>query len=256
MWYNAEFTHCYTPHWRGTMATKNCVICGKLFTHRGKMERYCCSASCGGKYRAEAKRAAGTMIMPVKPRRGDEIPCVTCGKLFYRGPGEIRRGRKTCSKACADVAKVKTPVVKDCEYCGKEMRLKPSQAGIRYCSKLCDGLGRTKRPMERMHNGKAARQDRQGYVMVWQPDHPNKSFHGWQYEHRLVAEQTVGRYLRSDEHVHHINGVKHDNAIENLAVMDGVDHAILSSIAYREWVKTQLAELDAYRARYGPLPEE
>lgn len=44
------------------------------------------------------------------------------------------------------------------------------------------------------------------------------------HEHRVVAEQMLGRPLQRGEIVHHIDGNKHNNAPENLQVMSQSDH--------------------------------
>ena len=55
-----------------------------------------------------------------------------------------------------------------------------------------------------------------GYVIVYSPDHPSADSKGYVREHRLVMEAHLGRTLSPIEVVHHINGIKTDNRIENL----------------------------------------
>lgn len=47
-------------------------------------------------------------------------------------------------------------------------------------------------------------------------------------EHRYIFEQHIGRKLMKAEEIHHINGIKTDNRIENLVVLDKSSHAKVS----------------------------
>lgn len=66
--------------------------------------------------------------------------------------------------------------------------------------------------------------DRNGYSYVYIPEHPYASSDGYVMEHRLVMESCIGRYLEKDEVIHHINGNKKDNRIENLMIMTPAEH--------------------------------
>lgn len=64
-----------------------------------------------------------------------------------------------------------------------------------------------------------------GYVVVHCPDHP----HAWKgtgyvLAHRIVLEQKLGRLLQPHEVVHHKNGDKHDNSVENLELTTASEH--------------------------------
>ncbi len=52
--------------------------------------------------------------------------------------------------------------------------------------------------------------------MLWAPDHPRAGKGQYVFEHIIVMERILRRYLLPAESVHHRNGVRDDNRPENL----------------------------------------
>lgn len=63
-----------------------------------------------------------------------------------------------------------------------------------------------------------------GYILAYAPLHPNAHKDGYIMEHTVIMERHIGRQLKDNEVVHHINHKRDDNRIENLLLMDKKEH--------------------------------
>ena len=62
-----------------------------------------------------------------------------------------------------------------------------------------------------------------GYVGIWRRgSHPSCLITSYIYEHRLVTEAVLGRYLLPNEQVHHIDGNRTNNAPGNLKLFNSL----------------------------------
>ena len=79
-----------------------------------------------------------------------------------------------------------------------------------------DTRNREQGKLENSSNWKGGRRIEDKYVLVYKPGHPNAKPNGYIREHTLVMSEYLGRPLIKGENVHHKNGVRCDNRIENL----------------------------------------
>lgn len=64
------------------------------------------------------------------------------------------------------------------------------------------------------------------YKEIYLPSHPKAHASGCVYEHILVVEQKIGRYLTQEEVVHHVDENKKNNSPDNLIVFASqTDHS-------------------------------
>lgn len=87
-----------------------------------------------------------------------------------------------------------------------------------------------------------------GYQIIKMIDHPYSDKNGYVYEHRLIVEKSIGRYLLPDERIHHIDGDKTNNNIDNLQITSHREHrrkhknptANWSLLENEQWLKKQI----------------
>lgn len=138
--------------------------------------------------------------------------CPDCGRPYGK--------RKRCYYCNG---RPKTGETRVCAHCGCGFHVpawKVARGEGRYCSVACKNASLRGRPLRsprrQMPDG-TRRLAANGYIRLKQAGE-------WVLEHRAVAEQMIGRPLRDNEDVHHINGDRADNRPENLEVLSSAEH--------------------------------
>jgi hypothetical protein len=80
--------------------------------------------------------------------------------------------------------------------------------------------------------------------MVRVPEHPRATTGNYVFEHVLVMEELLGRYLLHGENVHHRNGVRDDNRPENLELWTGPQPAGIRARDAVAWAREILARYE------------
>src|SRR3990167_2273826 len=140
--------------------------------------------------------------------------CLLCSKEFivnyYR-----KDSAKYCCNNCFHKAREGTKLSDEIKshMKGKHLGFKHSQESIAKM-KLAIPSGKNHYNWK---GGKIKHSD--GHILIKAPKHPFAQKNGYIFEHRLVMEKKLGRYLFPQERIHHINSVKDDNKLENLQIV-------------------------------------
>jgi hypothetical protein len=87
--------------------------------------------------------------------------------------------------------------------------------------------------------------------MTRAPGHPRADHGNYVFEHVLVMEEMLGRYLLPGENVHHRNGVKDDNRPENLELWTRPQPAGIRVTDAVAWAREILARYEETPAPSG-----
>lgn len=129
-----------------------------------------------------------------------------------------------------------------CEICGNEFHSKPSDAANRKsCGKECGRKWRSQKMTGAANHQFGIRGSenptwaggvliRDGYAYIYAPGHHDYRKDEYVKRCRLVAEQSIGRKLLENEHVHHINGNRMDDRPENLEVVTKSEHCRIHNL--------------------------
>jgi HNH endonuclease len=155
------------------------------------------------------QRKKGQPLRPLRPFYGTHGPCRFDGCSKPRVAGGFCAGHAAQYYGGRPLAPLFKPKV-GCDFPGCTKR----HFALGYCQGHWRQL-RLKRPLTPLREKKGWHLDR-GYVLLFEPTHPNAHNDGYVAEHTRVMAAMLGRPLERFEEVHHKNGIRSDNRPENL----------------------------------------
>lgn len=220
--------YCSMACFKKPTVARSCVLCGEefLIVSTSRMTQRYCSKKCSGQDKKRHNRPCRYCGIPFYPKGTDTYFCsISCGllnrpkmlpkdfkdcpvcrKTFRIKIRKDGRQRVTCSYKCRAVYQTKDHGYVDCLECGKPFKVfsKRQKNKRKYCSFECANTP-----------GDGFMSDA-GYRYITINKKPI-------LEHRHVMEKHLGRKLKPfpQETVHHKNGIRHDNRIENLELRIG-----------------------------------
>ena len=130
-----------------------------------------------------------------------------------------------CTKINKGISRKRYGVLGNCLECGKKFFSRKQEVKKRYgkfCSIKCS------KQEENNPNWKGGRiKDGGGYIRIKLPNHPRAYSDGYVFEHRIIIESKLKRMLKPEEEVHHIDGDKENNRIDNLLLTTRAEHTRL-----------------------------
>jgi len=157
----------------------------------------------------DCSRAEHSSRMKKQNHRLADLSGARFGKwtVIERGENRQSKGREFVCWVCkCDCGAVKTV---------------PARALLSGKSRSCGCLildTKTRKSQERTSNPEKIKRyySGDGYVLLYYPEHPNSDSNGQLREHVFVMSEHLGRPIEDGESVHHKNGIRDDNRLENL----------------------------------------
>lgn len=192
-----------------------------------------------------------------KTSRAPMRPCRACGELFH----PAYASNVYCSQKCGASLRVVPRLTVSCTQCGASLIRLGSRKGRPFCSRKCQHRWLSEnRHGSQHHNWTGGTHHKEGYTVINVDAVDDRyreiaesmaSGRRCVLEHRLVVAIHIGRALRRDECVHHLNRDRSDNRIENLELLDRGYHSrrhwdnLRNLAGENELLRQRVAELEA-----------